>query len=243
MESKEREWHKKRIGRFTSSSLHRLMSASGKFIDGNITYLLEIERERFLGEPTPIVTSVEMRHGLINEKYAVEWIRDNTSWDNIVYAQELDDIPFKTTEYMAGASYDVFYNYIGDRIDKLNYHIDIKCPHSQKELCFYFSESIPYKEKRKKAFEQHCHQMAGQLLCDENLENVGILKYDAQRDDNEFDLRSPLDKSRGIAFIWKRSDFNLDIYKKRIIFANDYLNSGKSILNINKEWEKYNNTQ
>lgn len=228
MEDKERNWLQKRVGYFTSSSLHNLMSASGKFIEGNITYLLEIERQRVLNEPAPSISSAAMTHGLENERYAYEWVKENM-FPEAIYAQDLDEIPFKTTNYGLGASYDVWVGW--------DLHIDIKCPFSQKELSFYFSPSIPYEVKKERAFEQHCYQMAGQLLCDSNLGSIAILKYDAQVDSNEFDLRSPLDPSRGIYFEFDRyTDFDLDKYEKRIRFANEYLESGKNILEINNEW-------
>lgn len=205
------------------------MSKSGKFTETNISYLRRIERERFLNEPSPSITSAAMSHGLENEKYAVSWIRENM-FSEAIYCQELEEIPFNTTEYMAGASYDVFVGY--------DLHIDCKCCYSIDELSLYFSPSIPYEVKKAIAFEQHCDQMAGQALCDNMLGSLGILKYDAQVDANEFDLRSPLDPSRGIYFEFDRyTDFDLDKYEKRIRFANEYLESGKNILEINKEWE------
>jgi len=228
MENKELDWLKKRVGYFTSSSVRRLMSSSGKFTQEGITYLLEIEQQRLINEPLPPVTSAAMSFGLENEKYAVEYLRENM-FPELIYSAEQEEIIFRTTEYGAGSSYDCWLGY--DLI------IEIKCCYSQKEISYIFSPSIPYEEKKKYVFKEHGDQLAVQLLCDPMAGSIAVFKYNPQRDDNQFDLRSPLDKSRGQYFEFQREDFDLDKYKKHITFANNYLNSGKNILDINKEWE------
>ena len=41
MTQKELNWLKKRVGVITASEVDKLFSASGKWIDGNITYLYQ----------------------------------------------------------------------------------------------------------------------------------------------------------------------------------------------------------
>ena len=71
------------------------------------------------------------------------------------------------------------------------------------------------------------------------------MKYDPQDDDNPWDLRPVLDESRGLLFEFSRKEFGsyLDEMKERVTFANDYLNYGKDLDDIQKEWEIYLKTK
>jgi hypothetical protein len=67
------------------------------------------------------------------------------------------------------------------------------------------------------------------------------MKYDPQDDNDPFDLRSPLDPSRGILFDYTREEFGayLETIKERVIFADQFLDSGRDIDLINNDWELY----
>ena len=51
MTEKELNWFRKRVGVITASEVDKLFSASGKWIEGNITYLYQKQYERTYNEP------------------------------------------------------------------------------------------------------------------------------------------------------------------------------------------------
>lgn len=230
MESKEREWLRKKIGVISASELHLLMSKSGKFTDGNITYLRKIERQRYLKEPAPRVYSKAMQFGTDNEPYAVEWLRHNTFYKIVHCDVDLPEKVFKKTRWGLGASPDCF----ADK-DTL---VEIKCVYGEAETNLIFSPSASYEKKLNHCFSEHKDQMIGQLLVYPKIKKIILFKYDPQDDENEFDLRSALDPSRGIMFEFTREDFGnaLESTKNRVIFADKYLKSGKDLELINEEW-------
>lgn len=235
MEEKQRIWLEKRIGCISASEVHLLMSKSGKFTATNISYLRKIERQRFLNEPAPPVYSKSLSFGTENEPYAIEWLRANTDWDIIHCDVDMEEKGFVKTDWGLGVSPDAF-KMNSVKIENL---IEVKCVFGDGETDLIFSPSTPYWKKKKHVFNNHKDQLGSQLLAYPRVDSVIAFKYDPQSDENEFDLRSPLDPSRGIIFEFSRSDFGdyLDKIKEKVLYSNEYLDSGKDLDLINKNWK------
>jgi len=235
-EIKEARWRKKRVGRFSASSISNLMSASGKYTKGNLSYLYKIQIERAMGHSFPNIHSRSMNIGTENEPIAVEWLRKfHPEWNIQHCSEDYDDIYYQTTDYGLGVSCDTFMTG-KDKFD-IRGIVEIKCVTGIDEICAFFSETIPYKKKRARAFELHKHQLACQLLANENLEQISLLKYLPQFDDVMEDTDSPLDARRGILFTYAKEEFGtlLSDIKDRVTFCNNYLNSGMDLEKINDE--------
>ena len=248
MDAKEEKWLKERIGFISASEVDKLMSKSGKWTQGNITYLYKIQRQRFLKEPAPPVFSKIMQIGTENEPYAVEWIRANMEWIVVHCDKDLPEKVFIKTEWGLGSSpdaylvEDAFSDNLGHIIAaKIKALIEIKCVVGEETTNYYFSPTVPFEKKRLRAFDEHRDQMAAQLLTHPFVNTIYLMKYDPQDDENPWDLRPVLDESRGLLFEFSRDEFGsyLDEMKERVTFANDYLNSGKDLDDIQKEWEIY----
>ena len=106
---KEHKWRLERCGYITASMLSDITSKSGKIIDGNLTAIRSKRFERKYGYPLQ-VSSRTMEIGTENEKYVIEWFRNQYPDIQIIYAQELDgNIPFwKVGWAKFGASPDAF---------------------------------------------------------------------------------------------------------------------------------------
>lgn len=248
MDAKEEKWLKERIGFISASEVDKLMSKSGKWTQGNITYLYKIQRQRFLKEPAPPVFSRIMQIGTENEPYAVEWIRVNMGWIVVHCDKDLSEKAFVKTDWGLGSSpdaylvEDAFSDNLGHIIAaKIKALIEIKCVVGEETTNYYFSPTVPFEKKRLRAFDEHRDQMAAQLLTHPFVNTIYLMKYDPQDDENPWDLRPVLDESRGLLFEFSRDEFGsyLDEMKERVTFANDYLNSGKDLDDIQKEWEIY----
>lgn len=229
-------WIKKRIGFISASHLSDLMT-KGKgvpFGKTAISYLYRVEMERYLNEPSINRDAPALRFGRENEKYAVEWLRHNFSWRIRYYEDDFLEKPFITVDWAKfGATPDVD---IPNKDDSPKEIIEIKTTYSDGSIYDYFSPSRPYEKKRALALEEHKEQMAGQLLACPTCEKIWILKYNPQRDDCDWDVRSIIDESRGIMFGFTREEFGLylDEVKTRIIQADEYLNTGKELELINE---------
>lgn len=248
MDAKEEKWLKERIGFISASEVDKLMSKSGKWTQGNITYLYKIQRQRFLKEPAPPVFSRIMQIGTENEPYAVEWIRVNMGWIVVHCDKDLSEKAFVKTDWGLGSSpdaylvEDAFSDNLGHIIAaKIKALIEIKCVVGEETTNYYFSPTVPFEKKRLRAFDEHRDQMAAQLLTHPFVNTIYLMKYDPQDDENPWDLRPVLDESRGLLFEFSRDEFGsyLDEMKERVTFANDYLNSGRDLDDIQKEWEIY----
>ena len=247
MGNKEFDWKKKRIGYFSASRLGDLMTRGrGKGEDWGktaIAYLYNIERQRWLREPPREVHAAAMSFGLEQEAYAVEWIRENMETDYEVrhYETGFKEKPFITVDWARyGVSPDAdLYDRKTGKIEGL---IEIKVVWGAVEISQYFSPSRSYLKKRADAFNEHRDQLAGQLLAFPDVNRIILLKYDGQTD-SEFDIRDPLDLSRGVYFVFERSEFGayLDELKERIILADHYLNLGHEIELINEYYKPKTN--
>ena len=251
MENKEIEWLKKKIGCFSASEIHLLMSKSGKFTEGNKTYLYKIERQRYLNQPAPPVYSRNMEIGIANEVYVIAWLRENT--DRIIRHcdKDYDEKIFVRTDWGLGSSPDAYeietrsikdgQGVIVATQERNVALIETKVVTGEETTNFYFSPTVPFERKRLRTFEEHREQMAGQLLTHPLIDDIKLVKYDPQNDDDPFDLRPVLDPSRGIIFEFTRKEFGsyLDEMKERVMFANQYLDAKKDIERINEEWDAY----
>lgn len=252
MDQKESIWLKKKIGCFSSSNLDLLMPGKGnKWTDTNKNYLYKIQRQRLLNEPAPPIHARTMDIGIQNEPYAIEWLRENTTSTIKHCDSDYPEKIFVRTEWGLGSSPDAYevklsqlcnekHEVVYEAEKKLSL-IEIKVTAGEETTNFYFSPTVPFDRKRMRAFDEHRDQMAGQLLTHPDIDVVKLMKYDPQLDDNEFDLRSPVDKTRGIVFEFTRAEFGtyLDTVEQRVRFADEYLKSGKDIELINRYWEIY----
>lgn len=248
MDLKEEKWHKNRIGCISASEVDKLMSKSGKWTKENITYLYKIQRQRFLQEPAPPVFARAMQIGTENEPYAIEWLRANTDWKIMHCDKDFNEKIFIKTDWGLGSSPDAYITTPIARLEsgevivgRFSALIEIKCTVGEETTNFYFSPTVPFERKRLRAFDEHRDQMAAQLLTHPSIDTVYLMKYDPQDDENPWDLMPVLDKTRGLLFEFSREEFGsyLDEMKERVTFANDYLNSGEDLDDIQNCWDLY----
>lgn len=226
-------WRNKRVGAISASRLPDLMTKGKGVAWGKtaISYLQEIEMERYFKRVIVNTDAPALRFGRENEPYAVEWLRENVSPDIVWYETDFDEKPFIKVDWANfGATPDTEWV-------KKQILIEIKCVYSLLQICNYFSPTRPYELKRADALAEHREQIAGQFLAKPDIKEIWILKYNPQRDDIDEDIVSPTDVSRGIIFKFTREEMGiyLDEVKEKIIFADNYLNSGKPLENINNK--------
>ena len=228
-QTKEERWLKKRLGVITASELKRLLSKSGKFTQTNISYLYEKQYERLCKEMLPKVDTYEMIVGKENEQYAVAWLREN--YPDMVFhhcSEDYEDIMFVGAENGLGISPDVI---VGDNEGI----VEIKCVVSRANISIYFNPAIPYAKKKQIALEEHKEQLAGQLSGFPNLNEISLLKYRPQLDNNDWDMKSVVDKSRGELFIFTREELQdlIDEINRVVPIANAFISSNKDVGEIN----------
>lgn len=229
------KWIQKRIGYISASHLADLMcKGKGKPWGATaISYLYRIEMERYTGMPSVNRDALALRFGRENEPYAIEWLRENVSDKIRYYETDFEEKPFITVDWAAfGATPDAD---IPDEDGNPTEIFEIKTTYSDSAIYTYFSPSKPYEKKRMAALEEHREQLAGQFLACPTCKQITILKYNPQRED-EWDVRSPLDMSRGVMFTFTREEFGdyLEKVKQRIIQADEYLNTGFELELINE---------
>ena len=234
MTEKELNWFRKRVGVITASEVDKLFSASGKWIEGNITYLYQKQYERTYNEPLCPKSARSLTLGTENEPYAIEWMRSqHPEWIIKHCSKDFDEIVFVKNDWGLGGSPDGFV-FEEDILTKL---IEIKCVVGDKQICRYFSNTLPYEKKRIEAFEEHKYQLYAQFLLFPEVEEIILLKYRPQFDENPFDMLDVLDESRGIEFIFTRQEMGdmLQVVEDRVRFADEYLKSGQDLEMINKK--------
>ena len=178
-----------------------------------------------------------MSFGNENEPYAIEWLKEN-------YDREIRDcsrdfatkIFRKREDVMFGASPDA----ILGTPDNVSHIFEIKCVYGEKETNWMFSDTVPYEEKKAAVLKEHRSQLGGLLLAFEECVNISLLKYDAQRDDNQCDCIEPMDKSSGVLLEFTRADFGdyLEDVWPRILMADSFLKNGFNPDNINSYYFK-----
>lgn len=203
--NKEQKWKKQRLGNITASELSNLTSASGKIIDGNIDYIRSKRFERNHGFSLP-VTSKAMEAGHEGEPYAVAWYRENYASPEIIYSQELPEIPVWMNPDVPnfGASPDAFTE--DERIE-----MEIKCTIGNSTIEFFFDPATAYEEKKARVWKEHGPQMLGQFVSNPRLEKIWLLKYCPANDLIDDDLDSPLAPWRGVIFEFERKNFEASI--------------------------------
>ena len=243
MDKKEYEWHLKKAGYFSASRASDLLSKSGEWTKGNISYLMEIAYQRKTGRPKPSVSAFSLRAGLENEPIAVEWLRQNTDWivmhcdtdfDDKIFEVPFEDVMFGVSPDAFKMSMPVFAQYNNDFKDFIDALIEIKCVIGREREIFYFSDEYTYQEKRAEALEEHGDQLAAQLLAYPSVNKIILVKYLPQSDSDEFDTLSTMDASRGLIFEIGRPELSakIDLYERRLRAADGHLKSGKPIRSI-----------
>ena len=237
MTEKELNWFRKRVGVITASEVDKLFSASGKWIEGNITYLYQKQYERAYNEPLCPKSARSLTLGTENEPYAIAWMRNKYPELVIRHCSvDYDEIIFVKNDWGLGGSPDGFIFINGEKEipDKL---LETKCVVGDKQICRYFSNTLPYEKKRIEAFEEHKFQLYAQFLLFPEVEEIILLKYRPQFDENPFDMLDVLDESRGIEFTYTRKEMGdmLQVVEDRVRFADEYLKSGQDLEMINKK--------
>ena len=247
---KKYDWHLKKVGKFSASCIDKITSASGKWTQGNISYLYHIQYQRKNKIPDAQVNSYAMKIGTDNEPYAFEWMKANWK-QNILHCDTdfTEKIFVEIPELGYGASPDGYIirdnapikrnekNEITNHdeiIPSIESLIEAKCVVGE-NMYWMFSDTVPYERKKISVFAEHRDQLAGQLLAFPNVSKIVLVKYLPQIDENEYDCDSPIDPRRGLIFNYKRSEFGTYIQEieDRIRFANDFLTSGEDLDSIN----------
>lgn len=192
----------------TASELGNITSASGKIIDGNISYIRAKRFERRHGF-AHTVTSRPMEIGNQQEPMIVEWCRSHFDVDEILYSKDLPEIPFWiATDCPVGASPDAFTP-------------DFKTVYECKTLVgataieFFADEFTPYEEKKLAVWKDHGDQLLGQFISNSAVERICLVKYIYQDDDILQDTDSPLASWRGIPFTFNRADYEGSILEMK----------------------------
>ena len=206
--TKEEFWLKKRVGMITASELGSITSASGKIIDGNLSYIRAKRWERKHGFAHQ-VSARPMEIGNEQEPMAIEWARKNLSLQEIVYSKELPEIPFwVATDCPVGASPDAF-------TPDESVVIEIKTLVGATAIEFFADEYTSYEEKKAAVWKDHGDQLLGQFISNSAVQEIILVKYIYQDDDIMSDTDSPLAPWRGIVFKFERNDYEESISAMR----------------------------
>jgi hypothetical protein len=209
---KETRWLKKRLGMITASELGNITSASGKIIDGNLSYIRAKRWERKHGFSHP-VSARAMEIGNEQEPMIMEWCRHNLGIPEIVYSKDLEEIPFWiATNCPVGASPDAF-------TPDQSIVFEFKTLVGATSIEYFADEYTPYEEKKLAVWKDHGDQLLGQFISNSAIEEIWLIKYIYQDDDILQDTDSPLAPWRGIVFKFARKDYEASIeeMKRRII--------------------------
>lgn len=209
--TKEDKWMQKRLGMITASEAGELTSASGKIIDGVVSYIRKKRFERVHGYSLP-VSSRTMDIGSETEPMIVEWLRANGEPD-IVYSKDLPEIPFWVApDCPAGASPDAFY-------EDESVVFELKTLVGNETTEFYMDKYTSIEEKKIRAFKEHGDQILAQFLSNPKVQTIVLVKYAPQRDDILKDTDSPLAPWRGVIFTFSRDSYSQSIadLRNRII--------------------------
>ena len=221
--NKEERWMLARCGKITASELSEITSASGKIIDGCVSYIRAKRWERAHGYTLP-VSSHTMDIGNENEPMIFEWLKTNFGGDDVVYSkdQELGEIPFWVPEDLPcfGASPDAF------TFDHKTIW-EFKTLAGNESTFFFMDEYTPMVDKKARVLKEHGDQILGLFISEPLAERVRLIKYAYQRDDIPNDTDSPLARWRGIVFDFERKDYEVSIaeMKSRIELFDAMINT------------------
>lgn len=209
---KEQKWLQKRLGMITASELGQITSASGKIIDGNLSYIRAKRWERKHGFTHP-VSARAMEIGNEQEPMIFQWAVENLGLGELIYSKDLPEIPFWiATDCPVGASPDAF------TPDK-RIVLEFKTLVGATSIEFFGDDYTPYEEKKLAVWKDHGDQLLGQFISNSSVEEIWIIKYIYQDDDIIKDTDSPLAPWRGLVFKFARKDYeaSIDEMRKRII--------------------------
>lgn len=229
---KEQKWLQKRLGMITASELGQITSASGKIIDGNLSYIRSKRWERKHGF-THQVSARAMEIGNEQEPMIFQWAVENLELGELVYSKDLPEIPFWiATDCPIGASPDAF------TPDK-RIVLEFKTLVGATSIEFFGDEYTPYEEKKLAVWKDHGDQIIGQFISNSAVEEIWIIKYIYQDDDIINDTDSPLDPWRGLVFKFARKDYeaSIDEMRKRIILFDKMIDAQINPADFKKgEW-------
>lgn len=196
----------------TASELGQITSASGKIIDGNLSYIRSKRWERKHGFTHP-VSARAMEIGNEQEPTIYEWCKANLGFNEIVYSKELPEIPFWiATDCPVGASPDAY-------VPSQRLVFEFKTLVGATSIEFFGDEYTSYEEKKLAVWKDHGDQLLGQFISNSAVEEIWVVKYIYQDDDILKDTDSPLAPWRGLVFKFAREDYEASIeeMKRRII--------------------------
>lgn len=209
--NREEKWLKRRLGMITASELGNITSASGKIIDGNLSYIRAKRWERKHGFTHP-VSARAMDIGNEQEPMIAEWVRANLMHGELVYSKDLPEIPFWiATDCPVGASPDAF-------TPDYSIVFEFKTLVGAASIEFFGDEYTSYEEKKAAVWKDHGDQLLGQFISNSAVQEIWLVKYIYQDDDIMADTDSPLAPWRGLVFKFKRDDYaeSIGIMKDRI---------------------------
>lgn len=205
---KEQKWLLKRLGMITASELGQITSASGKIIDGNLSYIRAKRWERKHGFSHP-VSARAMDIGNEQEPMVIEWCRANLGLGEIIYSKDLPEIPFWIgVDCPVGASPDAF-------TPDMKTVIEAKTLVGATAIEYFGDDYTPFEEKKLAVWKDHGDQLLGQFISKSSVEEIYLVKYIYQDDDIMADTDSPLDGWRGIVFNFKRADYEESILEMK----------------------------
>lgn len=205
---KERQWMKRRLGMITASELGQIVSASGRIIDTNLSYIRSKRWERKHGFTHP-VSARAMDIGNEQEPYIHEWCKANIADADIVYSKDLSEIPFWIApDCPLGASPDAY------TLDE-SVEFEYKTLVGNTAIEFFGDDYTPYEEKKLAVWKDHGPQLLGQFLSNPKVQTITLVKYIYCDDDILEDTDSPLDPWRGFVFRFERKDYAVSIAEMR----------------------------
>ena len=217
--TKEEQWLRKRLGLITASELKEITSASGRIIDGTVSYIRRKRFERRHGYALP-VSSRAMEIGNETEPMIFEWLKadckDGEDPSAIVYSKDLPEIPFwLAPDCPLGASPDAYTK--DERVI-----FEFKTLVGNENVEFFCDSYTSIEEKKARVFKEHSDQILGLFLSNPKAQLVVVIKYAPQLDDVMDDRDSPLVSWRGHRFLFSRKQYehSIEVMRQRIILIN-----------------------
>lgn len=229
---KEQKWLQKRLGMITASELGQITSASGKIIDGNLSYIRAKRWERKHGFTHP-VSAMAMEIGNEQEPMIFQWAVENLGLGELIYSKDLPEIPFWiASDCPVGASPDAF-------TPDNKIVLEFKTLVGATSIEFFGDDYTSYEEKKLAVWKDHGDQLLGQFISNSSVEEIWIIKYIYQDDDIIKDTDSPLAPWRGLVFKFARKDYEASIeeMKYRIILFDKMIDAKVNPADFKKgEW-------
>ena len=233
---KNEVWMEKRCGRITASELGQIVSASGKVIDGNLSYVRAKRFERGHGFSLP-VSARAMDIGNETEPDIFRWAVENLpecGAARFVYSKDLPEVPFWVPGDMPmfGASPDAY-------SEDESIVLEFKTMVGNETVEFFCDGRTCYEEKALRVFKDHGPQILGLFLSNPKVRSVVLVKYVPQRDDIMKDLDSPLAPWRGVVFRFRREDYveSIEGMRRRVLLFDAFIDSDMNPSRMKDGWE------